>query len=189
MKNCSIIIYLSLIFSLFCRCKEPLDEIVSEEGQVDPGIEIVDSVYMTRIDSTGLLFELTSPRMIVSFTDNSTNEEYPAGLDIVFHNKSNNSKSLISADYAFVDENGLTTIKGDVLIQSEKGDRLETSHLLWDQQFRTLQSEKMIRLIQATGDTTFGFGLNANEDFSRFQIKNGYAGKVKFDDLKSQLGL
>ena len=189
MRSIRIVILLTLLVSLF-QCKEAEQPLETEEGLVDPEIQVIDSINVTRIDSTGLLYELISPKMIVTFTDrSSTHEEYPEGLKIVFHNKANDSESLISADYGFVDENGLTTIKGDVLIRSEKGDKLETSHLLWDQQRRTLQSDKLIRLIQTSGDTTFGFGLLANEDFSRFQIKNGYVGKVKFDDLKSKLGL
>ena len=189
MNQRSLLVFFCFSIILFYQCDFNENIEINEEGIVNPDIEVVDSIYITRIDSTGLVYELNSPKMMIYYKDRVTHEEYPDGLDIVFHNKSRNSNSLISANYAYVDENGLTTIRGDVLMQSDQGDRLETSYLLWDQKNGTLETDKLIRLIQTSGDTTYGFGLIANEDFTRFQIKNGYAGKVKFDDLKAKLGL
>ncbi len=171
----------------FTQCKKSTVIFENDYENVDPNIEIVDSVHLSRVDSTGLVYEVKSPKMLIYHHHRSSSQVYPQGLDIVFHNKNKKGESTISANYALVDENGLTTLKGDVLIKSERGDKLETSHLLWDQRYRTIQTNKLIRLIQISGDTTFGFGLQANEDFSRFQIKKGYAGKVKFDDLKKKL--
>lgn len=189
MKNIEFVIYLFLAFCVLASCNKSKTERVLDDLLVDPDVEIVDSIYSSRLDSSGLVYELFSPRAIVSFHNRVFLREYPKGLEIKFYNKNNIDQSTISANYAEVDNHGLASLKGDVIIESEKGDRLETSHLLWDQRYRTLQTDKLIRLIQITGDTTFGFGLEANEDFSRFSIKNGYAGKVQFDDLKTKLGL
>ena len=88
-----------------------------------------------------------------------------------------------------MDENGIITLRGDVVIKSDRGDMLETSHLLWDQYHRKIETDKLIRLIQTSGDTTYGFGLVADEDFSSFQIKNGFAGKRQFQNLRQKLGM
>jgi len=176
-----------LLVALFCACKEEKPQ--SAPILIDdPSVEIIDSLHSSSLDSTGLSFELTSPRATTRLGKQNFITEYPKGLDIKFFNASGGYSS-ISANYAYVDENSIATLKGDVKIVSEQGDQLETSFLNWDQRYRMVQTDKLVRLIQTKGDTSYGFGLLASQDFSRFKIEKGYAGKVKFEDLKQKLGV
>jgi len=171
-------------------CNNGNEENIEDLGNnIDPDQEIVDDVVISRIDTLGLKYKLTSPRLVLSFHNRIHNEEYPQGLNIQFYNQKNESQSSISAGYAHVDENGIITLKQDVVIKSDRGDMLETSHLLWDQYHRKIETDKLIRLIQTSGDTTYGFGLVADEDFSSFQIRNGFAGKRQFQNLREKLGI
>ncbi len=171
-------------------CNDPVEEERSLNNLIiDPEIEIVDSLVISWIDSLGLLYRITSPRMIQSFHDRAFNQEFPEGFEVNFYNKSGLKALSISAGYANMDEKGIMTLKNDVYIKSENGDVLETSFLIWDTYNRILKTDKLIRLIQAHGDTTFGFGLEANQDFSRFRIKNGFAGTRQFRNIKEQLNL
>ena len=171
-------------------CKDNLEaREIDDLLLIDPEVEIVDDVVMSRIDSLGLVYKLSSPRLIISFYNRVINEEYPEGVEIEFYDKANKTNSSISAGYAFVNEKGVTTLKKDVHIISEKGYELETSHLIWDRYYRKIETDKMIRLIKASGDTTYGFGLEANEDFSRFRIKKGFADKRQFQNLSQRMGI
>ena len=180
-------IVLLLIMSLF-SCSEADEEKDSSVQKVDPSLEVIDSVYLYRIDSTGLVYEVNSPQMLIKYHNSYVTEEHPNGLSIVFYNR-DAGESSITAGYSYTDKDFMTILKDDVRIVSDRGDVLETSFLKWDRRNRTIQTDKLVKLIQMSGDTSFGFGLQANEDFSRFRIKNGYAGKVQFEDLKQKLGL
>lgn len=161
----------------------------STDDVIDPDMEIIDSVVISRIDTLGLQYRISSPKMIRTFFNRQVHEEFPFGFEVVFYNKKEVTQSSISSGYASIDNNGIITLKEKVKIVSEKGDQLETSFLLWDQYNQQLESDKLIRLIESSGDTTFGFGLVASEDFSRFQIKKGFAGKRQFQNMKERLNL
>lgn len=178
---------LGLCFLCACNPSASSDQVEGPDAEpIEPGVQTADSIYWKKIDTTGLAYEVFSPRMIINYNGSVLTRQYPEGLEIVFYNRHDNSQSSISAGFASEDQNYITTLKNRVRIKSNKGDILETSYLLWDNKNRKLNTDKLIRLIQTNGDTTFGFGLQANEDFSRFKITKGYAGKIKFDDIKNK---
>lgn len=155
----------------------------------DPDVEIVDSVVISRIDSLGLMYRIISPLMVRSFHNRTYNEEHPKGFEVIFYDNQQETESSVSAGYANIDDQYLANLRDDVIIKSEKGDVLETTQITWDILHRKLDTDKLIRLIEASGDTTYGFGLVANEDFSRFTIKRGFAGKRQFRNIRDRLKL
>ena len=189
MNRLTFHIMIVILFSLLSCRNSDEDQTAFENEIVDPEVEIVDSVVISRIDSLGLAYRINGPKMVRSFIKRQNIEEYPEGLKVTFFNNKEITQSSISSGYASVDNNGVVTLKNSVKIISEKGDQLETSFLVWDQYNRKLVTDKLIRLIESSGDTTYGFGLEASEDFSRFQIKRGFAGKRQFQNITERLNL
>lgn len=151
-------------------------------AHADPKIVIIDSIVESRIDSLGLMYRVVSPKLINTFENNQFLYEYPEGLEVQFFNKQEGKNSGIVAGYAFIDGQGVAHLKNGVIIRSQNGDELATSQLVWDQYHAILHTDKLVRLIQTSGDTTYGFGLTADQDFTSFRIKKGFVGKRHFQN-------
>ena len=182
-----VLLFISCFF--FFQCQKKIEERPEMARLiVDPEVEVADSVVISRIDTLGLTFRIVSPLMIRTFHNRTLLEEHPNGFEVFFYNNKHQTGSKISAGYAHIDhEQSLATLEELVKIESENGDILETSDALWNTQYGTLRTDKFIRLIEAAGDTTYGFGLEANQDFTRFKIKNGFAAKRQFQNIMNKL--
>ena len=182
------LIFVTIIGCYSCSSHDNSQSSINDEV-IDPEVEIVDSIVISRVDSLGLVYRIDAPKMKRTLAKRQAIEEYPQGLKVTFFDNKEITQSSISAGYASVDINLVVTLKDNVKIISEKGDQLETSFLIWDQYNHKLETDKLIKLIESKGDTTYGFGLEASEDFSRFQIKRGFAGKRQFQNIKERLDL
>ena len=74
-------------------------------------------------------------------------------------------------------------LRDSVVIISEKGDKLETSSLTWDEANKKISTKKFIRLIVGESkDTLYGTGFTANSDFTNFAIST-FSGRRKYANL------
>ncbi|MBK8051862.1 MAG: LPS export ABC transporter periplasmic protein LptC [Saprospiraceae bacterium] len=61
---------------------------------------------------------------------------------------------------------------------------METSELIFDEIERIVYTEKLVRITNPIkGDTTYGFGFKANQDFTRFEIKKKVQGKINVSEI------
>jgi LPS export ABC transporter protein LptC len=59
--------------------------------------------------------------------------------------------------------------KGNVVLESVKGDKLETEHLIWDQKADRIYSNVFSR-ITSPERVIYGDGFESNQDFSKYRI-------------------
>jgi LPS export ABC transporter protein LptC len=59
----------------------------------------------------------------------------------------------------------------NVLVVNEKGDQLNTEHLIWDERTQKLTSDEFVK-ITTKDEIIYGNGFEANQDFSRYRIFN-----------------
>jgi LPS export ABC transporter protein LptC len=59
----------------------------------------------------------------------------------------------------------------NVVVINEKGDKLETEHLIWDEKKQKLLSDDFVK-ITTKDEIIFGNGFEANQDFTRYKIFN-----------------
>lgn len=93
------------------------------------------------------------------------------GLKVDFYNDSQAVESTLTGKYArFYEQDGNILIR-DSIVFSKKGVQLNTEELVWSQQIHKVFTEKAVRITTGT-EVMYGDGLEANEDFSWYQIKN-----------------
>jgi LPS export ABC transporter protein LptC len=81
-------------------------------------------------------------------------------------------KSRITADYGInYQRDQKMEVKKNVVVVNEKGEQLNTEHLVWDQKQAKLLSDAFVK-ITTKDEIIFGTGLEANEDFTRYKIFN-----------------
>ena len=61
--------------------------------------------------------------------------------------------------------------KRNVVVINEKGDRLNTEHLIWDAITKEIYTKEFVK-ITTKDETIWGDGLKANQDFSKYEILN-----------------
>ena len=185
MKNQLLIFSICIFFS--CTDKsgdwDSMDPII-------PGREIAEDVDLIYSDSARIQFRIITPRMETFMEEDKVVEEYPNGLHIDFYNRDNEIISSIRANYARrVGKEGKMTLKDEVELVNESGDKLITTGIQWDELNHTLKTSKFVQLIKVSEqDTFFGFGFEAKDDFSKFRITQ-LSGKRRYQNLTRELGL
>lgn len=94
------------------------------------------------------------------------------GLKMEFYNDSSHVESTLTAKYArYYEAEGNILIRDSIVIVSKKGEQLNTEELVYNQKLKKFYTEKQVRITTPT-QVLYGDGLEANEDFSWYEIKN-----------------
>ena len=102
------------------------------------------------------------------------------GLKIEFFDDSLNIESTLTAKYArFYEKAGNVLIRDSIIVHTKKNETIKTEELVWNQNIKKIYTEKPVEIVTPT-QTMYGDALDAEEDFSRYQIKN-LRGTLKVD--------
>lgn len=94
------------------------------------------------------------------------------GLKVEFFNDSLKVESVLTARYGRIYEKQENVLLRDsIVVVNKKGERLNTEELVWNQSIRKFYTEKFVKIYTPT-QVMYGDGLEANEDFSWYEIKN-----------------
>lgn len=98
--------------------------------------------------------------------------EMTAGVEVLFYDSAMNISSRLTANYAIhhIKENKMEA-REDVVVVNEKGERLNTEHLVWEQEEGKIYSDKFVKITKKD-EIIMGEGFESNEDFSKYKIKN-----------------
>lgn len=94
------------------------------------------------------------------------------GLKVEFYNDSEQVTSTLTAQYArYYEQQQNILVRNHIVIVNKKGEKLETEELVWNQAIKKFFTEKPVKITTPT-QVLYGDGLEANEDFSFYTIKN-----------------
>lgn len=95
------------------------------------------------------------------------------GLKVEFFgDTTDNVESTLTALYArWYEGKGNVLIRDSVVVVNKKGETLTTEELIWNQNVKKFYTEKFVRIV-TPDQVMYGDGLEANEDFSWYRIKN-----------------
>lgn len=143
-----------------------LVEIQEYTGPIREGKNLV----VLRSDSAVVNLKMETPR-ILDFGNGD--QEFPDGFFLEFYDKFGEPTSSLRADYCFyTKKTTLYKATGNVVVQDyEKGDKLNTEELFWDQKKEKVFTDKFVR-IEKDGEIHMGDGLEANQDISFWKILN-----------------
>jgi len=97
--------------------------------------------------------------------------EMPKGIEVYFYDSLNKVKSLLTSNYAIDYENKkIMEAENNVVVVNEKGEKLNTEHLTWNQNKKIITSDKFVK-ITTKDEVLFGDGLDADEAFNKWTIK------------------
>lgn len=168
---------------LFVSCENDLKEValLTQKGKLAP-TESSIQLNVLYTDSGATQFRLKSPLMnhyLIGVKDPYS--EFPKGVYIEHYGKDNRVKTTIKADYAIrYDLSHKMEAKYKIEIVNENGEKLKTEHIIWDEEKHKIYTDAYVE-ITTKREIIKGTGMEANEDFSEWEIKN-VSGTLPLDE-------
>lgn len=179
----------SLVFGLWLFVAT-CDELKEEKRQVftenDVAVELGRNVEILYSDSAIVRVRVTGP-LLYNFTERENpRQEFPAGVKVDFLESNLSIKCTITAKTAVrYQEKGQIIARDSVVLVTVKQEKLETEELIWDEKTGKVFTEKFVKVTKP-GEIIYGFGLEAEQDFSYWKIKVP-KGRIKVEQLDEVL--
>lgn len=180
--NNSAVYYLLCITIALCftSCENNMNTVSLITSQDKNLQDVEDNASIFYTDSAKTKFHLTAPR-IENYEGADPYILFPKGIDIDFYNDSGRINGHLEAEYAIRHLN-TKLMEGDnnVRIVNQKGDRLNTEQLFWDENKHKIYTNKFVT-IKTAREILYGNGLISNEDFTQYTITD-LRGTIQVDN-------
>jgi LPS export ABC transporter protein LptC len=150
-------------------------------NEKDADVEVADSVRFTYKEGEYARAVVTG-KTIRRYTKTQNKIEFPDGLLVHFFEQLK-LISVLRADYAENNESEqLMKVSGNVYMENERYERLETQELTWNVRTKKVFTDKQVK-IKTPEHIIYGVGFDSDEDFSNYTIRK-VNGIVSVDDSK-----
>ncbi len=172
--NRSLLIKKSILISLLAAmllsaCRNTFEEIEQYIIYKDVPVNVTRDVEMIYSDSGVVKMLLRAP-LLNSYEGDNPYAEMPEGLKVFFYNSDMSISSYLTAKYAISYENTrIMEAKKNVVIVNDEGERLNTEHIVWNQNEKRISSNKFVK-ITTPDKIMYGDGLESDETFSDWII-------------------
>ena len=169
-------ILLSAFFICFTACENDIAVVnsVTSASEKDLPIESGKNVEIIYSDSAVVRAKLTAPELN-RYSGKKPYSEMPKGMNVIFYDQFKNVSSKLTANYGigYDSGNGMEQMEadGNVIVVNEKAEQLNTEHLTWNAVTKKIYTDKFVK-ITTKDEIIWGNGLEADQDFSKYQIKN-----------------
>jgi LPS export ABC transporter protein LptC len=170
-------IFFFLLISGFVACENDIAEVNSiTTAAVDKlPLESSTNVEFLYSDSAIVRAKLVSPQ-IDRYAGKKPYLELPKGMEITFFKQDRTEQSKLTANYGIAYDSGNGVIekmeaKKNVVVVNEKGDKLNTEHLVWNAFTKKIYTEAFVK-ITTKDQVIWGDGMEADQDFSEYKILN-----------------
>ena len=133
-------------------------------------------------DSTILKIKLLTPQMLKY--EKGVKEPLtimPKGLFVIFYDAKGKESTTLKADYGVRYETSKRMeVKYNVEVVNANGEKLNTEHLVRDEEKKKIISDAFVKITTAK-EIIMGKGLEANQDFTQYEIKE-ITGSIRIED-------
>jgi LPS export ABC transporter protein LptC len=183
--NYKIIFFTSMLITCLASCENDIAEINSVTSAIELALPLESgkNVEMLYSDSAIVRAKLTAPQLD-RYMGKKNYMEMPKGMLVIFFDENKKEQNRLSADYGIGYDNGAgmdkMEAKRHVVVINEKGDKLETEHLVWNAATKEIFTDEFVK-ITTKEEVIWGEGLKANQDFSKYEITHPQ-GVIQVDD-------
>ena len=180
MKFLKVFFWIQIIVPAFLLCMTSCENDIAVVNSVTAAkekelpIESGKDVEIIYSDSAVVRAKLTAPELN-RYNGKKPYSEMPKGMNVIFYDQFHNVQSKLTANYGigYDSGNGMERMEadGNVVVINEKGEQLNTEHLVWNAVTKKIYTDKFVK-ITTKDQIIWGDGLEANQDFSKYQIKN-----------------
>ncbi|MBK9272717.1 MAG: LPS export ABC transporter periplasmic protein LptC [Saprospiraceae bacterium] len=134
-------------------------------------VELLDKEYLTEVeliytDTGKLILRVIAPVMIRHYKQGASKDEFPNGMKAIFYSNGEITNILHSKYAIRVPEEGKTYLSENVVLDNPKGEKLETSELVWDERARKVYTYKFVRLSRDQ-EVIHAYGFESDQNFTK----------------------
>ncbi|MBA3899451.1 MAG: LPS export ABC transporter periplasmic protein LptC [Bacteroidetes bacterium] len=159
-----------LIIGMLFSCENKIEEVNTITQKENLPAESATEIEIIYSENGKATMKLTAPQLDRFYGDNPY-VEFPKGVHVVFYDSLRNPETSLKSNYAINREaDKVMEAKYDVVVINEKGEVLNTEHLIWDQNTEKIHTEKFVKITTAD-EIIMGEGMEADQNFNRYTIK------------------
>lgn len=129
------------------------------------------NVKMLYSEQASIKVMMESPVMNHYVEEEERYVEMPEGIKVLFYDSTDKVSSSLRSNYAInFETKKRMEAQNDVVVVNEKKEKLNTEHLIWDQQAQKIYSEVFVK-ITTPDKIFFGEGMEADERFEHWKLK------------------
>ncbi|KAB2859103.1 MAG: LPS export ABC transporter periplasmic protein LptC [Flavobacteriales bacterium] len=154
---------------ILCSCENDIEEVNALSSKKNEPIRRGKNVELIHSEKAQIKMRLTAPLM-EEYDGEKNYTEMPLGIQVNLYDSLQNVSTKLTANYAIhkTSEN-IMEAKNDVVVINEKGDKLNTEHLIWLQDSSKIYTNEFVK-ITTKDEIIMGEGLQSNEDFTKYKI-------------------
>jgi LPS export ABC transporter protein LptC len=167
--NIKKVIPMIFAIGILCSCENDIEEVNALSTNNREPVRRVKNVQLIHSENAKVKIRVTAPLM-EEFAGDNPFTEMALGVEVNFYDSLQRVTTKLTAKYAInkVSEN-LMEAKNDVVVINEKGDKLNTEHLIWQQDSSKIFTNEFVK-ITTKEEIIMGEGLESNEDFTKYKI-------------------
>lgn len=167
-------IFFVLAFSyFFLSCSENKTSQNQSKEENLPS-QIVNDAYLLRSNNGIVDTELSSKKIEIYNTPDSSKMIFPQGVNVKFLNEDKTIKAVVTSNYAESLSNNLYYLKDSVVIINYKDlDTFYCQDLYWIQDSAIVRTDLPLRR-HSEGGIDYAKGLRATDDFDSVEVKSPY---------------
>lgn len=152
-------------------CENDPAEVAALNALQSTEVEVAKDVEILYSDSALVRVRITGPTMLNYLDRSEPKQEFPDGVVVEFFGPNMDVTSRLTARYALrAERQGEVLARDSVVWISNRGDKLETSELIWDERRQEVYSRKFA-VITRPEEIIYGHGFTANQDFTNARIQ------------------
>jgi LPS export ABC transporter protein LptC len=163
-----------LITATLYSCSNSLEEVARLNQPDTIPVMHARDVEISESESGRLKYTLTAPLLNQYDEQGGTVLKFPEGFKVIFYDSLNPKeiRTEITADYGINNEARriMEASRNVVIINYLKNEKLNTEHLVWDQNTKKVSSDKMVT-ITTKDKILYGEGMVSDENFYNWTIK------------------
>ncbi len=163
------VIPMLLAFGILYSCENDLKEIESLLQKENLPVRVGKNVELIYSEKAQIKVKIIAPVM-KRFTGEENYLEMPKGIEVLFYDSLMNVSSKLTSNYAIhkMDENKMEA-KDDVVVINEKGEQLNTEHLIWVKDSSKIYSDEFVKITTAD-EILMGEKFEADQNFTWYKI-------------------
>jgi len=169
-------------------CVNDLSDVDRLFENTNPGVEIARDVEVMYSDSARVRIVITGPKLVRHLDKINPRDEFPEGLHVDFLDENSEVESTLDALIGIRYPRDRKIIVRDtanhVVLESIRGEKLETSELIWDEKEGTVFTDKFVKITKPE-EIIFAYGFRAKQDFSEYTLLSVVA-KWKIEEFENQ---
>lgn len=180
-KSFKSIMALVAMMLFLSSCENDLGEVKKLAAVDNSPMEIQENLVLEYSDSGYTRLILKAPLAETYSQLKKPYRLFPNNINVNFFDVEGNENSRLRANYAKqMMSTQIWEAKGNVVVVNKKGEQINTELMYWDQRKGIIYSDSYVKI--TTPDKIIeGNGFEANQDFTRYQIKNPI-GTINLED-------